>query len=45
MSLFPEYFFLYHYFRFLFVWIIEYVVRSFVPDGVFSIPCDHGLDL
>ena len=27
---FPEYFF-----RFLFVWTIEYVVRSFLPDGVF----------
>ena len=22
---------------------IEYVVRSFLPDGVF-LPCDHGLD-
>ena len=33
MSLFSEYF-LYH-FRFLFVWTIEYVVRSFLPDGVF----------
>ena len=22
---------------------IEYVVRSFVPNGVF-LPCDHGLD-
>ena len=38
---FSEYF-LYH-FRFLFVWTIEYVVRSFLPDGVF-LPCDHGLD-
>ena len=39
---FSEYF-LYH-FRFLFVvWTIEYVVRSFVPNGVF-LPCDHGLD-
>ena len=41
MSLFPS-IFLYH-FRFLFVWTIEYVVRSFLPDGVF-LPCDHGLD-
>ena len=31
---FSEYF-LYH-FRFLFVWTIEYVVRSFLPDGIFS---------
>ena len=29
------YYFLYH-FRFLFVWTIEYVVRSFLPNGVFS---------
>ena len=27
-------YFLYH-FRFLFVWTIEYVVRSFLPNGVF----------
>ena len=40
ISLFPR-FFLYH-FRFLFVWTIEYVVRSILPDGVF-LPCDHGL--
>ena len=33
---------LYH-FRFLFVWTIEYVVRSFLPNGLF-LPCDHGLD-
>ena len=38
---FSEYF-LYH-FRFLFVWTIEYVVRSFLPNGVF-LHCDHGLD-
>ena len=39
---FSEYF-LYH-FRFLFVvWTIEYVVHSFLPNGVF-LPCDHGLD-
>ena len=38
---FSEYF-LYH-FRFIFVWTIEYVVRSFLPDGVFLL-CDHGLD-
>ena len=38
---FSEYF-LYH-FRFLFVWTIEYVVRSFLPNDVF-LPCDHGLD-
>ena len=25
-----------YFFRFLFVWTIEYVVRSFLPDGVFS---------
>ena len=31
---FSEYF-LYH-FCFLFVWTIEYVVRSFLPGGVFS---------
>ena len=35
-------YFLYH-FRFLFVWTIEYVVRSFLPNGVF-LPFDHGLD-
>ena len=35
-------YFLYQ-FRFLVVWTIEYVVRSFVPNGVF-LPCDHGLD-
>ena len=29
-------------FRFLFVWTIEYVVRSFLPHGVF-LSCDHGL--
>ena len=23
----------------------EYVVRFFLPDGVFFLPCDHGLDL
>ena len=41
-SLFPS-IFLYH-FRFLFfVWTIEYVLRSFLPDGAF-LPCDHGLD-
>ena len=34
-SLFPSIF--YYHFRFLFVWTIEYVVRSFLPDGVFSI--------
>ena len=34
--------FLYH-FRFLFVWTIEYIVRSFLPNVVF-LPCDHGLD-
>ena len=22
----------------------EYVVRSFLPDGVFFLSCDHGLD-
>ena len=38
---FSEYF-LYH-FRFLFVWTIEYIVRFFLPNGVF-LPCDHGLD-
>ena len=38
---FSEYF-LYH-FRFLFVWTIEHVERSFLPNGVF-LPCDHGLD-
>ena len=38
---FSEYF-VYH-FRFLFVWTIEYAVRSFLPTGVF-LPCDHGLD-
>ena len=38
---FSEYF-LYH-FRFLFCMEREYVVRSFLPDGVF-LPCDHGLD-
>ena len=38
---FPEYF-LYH-FGFFFVWIIEYVVRSILPNGVF-LPCDHGLN-
>ena len=36
-----EYF--WYHFRFLFVWTIEYVVRSFLPNGVF-LPCDHGLD-
>ena len=40
-SLFPN-IFLYH-FRFLFVWTIKYVVRSFLPNGVF-LPCDNGLD-
>ena len=42
---FSEYFLyhMYHYFRFLFVWTIEYLVRSFLPNGVFQ-PCDHGLD-
>ena len=35
-------YFLYR-FRFLVVWTIEYVVRSFLPSGVF-LPCDHGLD-
>ena len=30
-------------FRFLFVWTIEYVVRSFLPNSVF-LPCDRGLD-
>ena len=39
---FYEYFVLHH-FRFLFVWTIEYVVCSFLPNGVF-LPCDHGLD-
>ena len=38
---FSEYF-LYH-FRFHFVWTIEYVVRSFLPNNVF-LSCDHGLD-
>ena len=38
--LFSEYFL--HHFRFLFVWTIEYVVRSFLPNGVFLL-CDHGL--
>ena len=38
---FSEYF-LYQ-FRFLFVWTIEYIVRSFLPNGVF-LACDHGLD-
>ena len=38
---FSEYF-LYH-FRFRFVWTIEYVVRSFLLNGVFLL-CDHGLD-
>ena len=41
MSFFPSIF--WYYFRFLFVWTIEYVVRSFLPNGVF-LPCDHGLD-
>ena len=41
MSLFPIFFF--NHFRFLFVWTIEYFVRSFLPNGVF-LPCDHGLD-
>ena len=30
-------------FRFLFVLIIEYIVRSFLPNGDF-LPCDVGLD-
>ena len=39
---FPEYF-LYHC-RFLLVLLYgEYVVRFFLPGGVF-LPCDHGLD-
>ena len=38
---FSEYF-LYH-FRFLFVWRVEYVVRSLLPNGIF-LPCDRGLD-
>ena len=38
---FSEYF-LYH-FRFLFVWTIEHVVRSFRPNVIF-LPCDNGLD-
>ena len=39
---FSEYF-LYH-FRFIFVVQYgEYVVRSFLPNGVF-LPCDHELD-
>ena len=42
MSLFSEYF-LYHFPLSLFVWTIEYVVRSFLPNGVFLL-CDHGLD-
>ena len=33
-----------HHFRFLLVWTIEYVVRTFfLPNGVF-LPCDHELD-
>ena len=34
-------FFLYH-LRFLFVG--EYVVSHFLPNGVFFLPCDHGLN-
>ena len=39
MSLFPSilfiYLFYFYHFRILFVWHGEYVVRSFLPDGVF----------
>ena len=42
MSLFPSIFCTISAFS-LFVWTIEYVVRSFLPNDVF-LPGDHGLD-
>ena len=41
MSLFPSIFFVTISAFFLYG---EYVVRSFLPNGVFFLPCDHGLD-
>ena len=44
MSLFPSFFFVpFPLSLCITVWTREYVLRSFLPNGVF-LPCDHGLD-